>query len=304
MATRGFVTIATGNEKYYRLADNLLRSYRANANSDAPFAIICDREDELTKGFDQVIKVDKASCSYMDKLLLYRYAPYDETIFIDADCLIFSDLSGLWEDFSDADDVSCYGSVHPLDSQTAWFTYDGCGKYQEDISYLIDLHGGIYYLRKTERCRSIFEKAIELAGEYHQYSFRNFENPADEPVIAMSLAIHGSIPCTKKMRLLFVPSFWGKLRVNSRGELFCSGKKCDAEIVHFSTTNTRRFFYNYLFECMSSEKKGLEGKLHFWRSLLVYAPKEIKVNVRHWTGVILRQLVSDKMVERIKQILP
>ena len=134
MATRGFVTIATGNEKYYRLADNLLRSYRANSNADAPFAIICDRENELTKDFDQVIKVDEPSCSYMDKLLLYRYAPYDETIFIDADCLVFSDLSGLWEDFSDADDVSCYGCVHPLDSQTAWFTYDGCGKYQRTSS--------------------------------------------------------------------------------------------------------------------------------------------------------------------------
>ena len=299
MPTRGFVTIATGNEKYYRLAENLLRSYRLHAKGDLPFAIICDRENVVTQLFDQVVIMREPSCSYMDKLTLYRYAPYDETIFIDADSLVLSDPSGLWEDFADADDVSCYGCIHPLDSQRAWFTYDGCGKYQKDIQYLIDLHGGIYFLRKTDRCRSIFEKAIELAEEYEQYSFRDFEKPADEPVLAMALAIHGSHPCDKKMRVLFVPSFWGKLRVNVQGEVFLSGRKVDVEMLHFGTANTERFLYHYLADCIY----GKQGKMHFLRSRLAFAPKETVVVLRHWGGSVLRRLMPESLVNRIKEII-
>lgn len=299
MPTRGFVTIATGNEKYYRLAENLLRSYRLHAKGDLPFAIICDRENAVTQLFDQVVIMQEPSCSYMDKLTLYRYAPYEETIFIDADSLVLSDPSGLWEDFADADDVSCYGCIHPLDSQRAWFTYDGCGKYQKDIQYLIDLHGGIYFLRKTDRCRSIFEKAIELAGEYSRYSFRNFENPADEPVLAMSLAIHGSRPCDRKMRMLFVPSFWGKLRVDHRGTVFVSGRKMECEMIHFSTANTRRFLYHYLADCVA----GKQGLAHYWSTRLAFAPKELKVVLRHWAGGVLRMVMPGNLVNRIKKFL-
>ena len=50
---RGFVTIATGNESYYRIARNLLRSYRMNSSRPLPFALIADRENQYTKEFDQ-----------------------------------------------------------------------------------------------------------------------------------------------------------------------------------------------------------------------------------------------------------
>ena len=39
----GFVTLAVGDDRYYKLAANLLQSYRLNGNCDAPFAIFADR---------------------------------------------------------------------------------------------------------------------------------------------------------------------------------------------------------------------------------------------------------------------
>ena len=42
--SRGFVTIATGNHNFYRIAANLLRSYRCFAQKPEPFAVICDGE--------------------------------------------------------------------------------------------------------------------------------------------------------------------------------------------------------------------------------------------------------------------
>ena len=305
MSTRGFVTIATGNEKYYELAYNLLRSYKKYASEETPFALICDRHTSQTALFDQVIIVEEPNYSYMDKLLLYRYSPFDETIFIDADSLILADPQGLWKDFSDVDDVSCYGCTYPLDSDRAWFTYDGTGKYKSCIEYLVGLHGGVYFCRKTDRCVAIFETAIELAEHYHQYSFRHFEQPADEPVMAMSLAIHHSVPCARPMQLLFVPSYWGKLHVVASGQVYMGKAPLAAPILHFGTDNTKRFLYRYLVQALlRSSSASLGSQFTRYLSLRIRtAPTECKVIVAHTCGKILRKCLPEAVVNRIKQIL-
>lgn len=94
--TKGFITLATGKEEYYRLARNLLRSYRFFCAEPLPFAILADRENECTTEFDNVILFrDGATNSYLDKLSLGEYLPYDINIFIDSDCLAFGDLNRL-----------------------------------------------------------------------------------------------------------------------------------------------------------------------------------------------------------------
>lgn len=39
----GFLTIVAGDEKYYKMAANLLQSYRYFSKSPLPFAILADR---------------------------------------------------------------------------------------------------------------------------------------------------------------------------------------------------------------------------------------------------------------------
>ena len=86
--TRGFVTMAVGKDYYYLLAKNLLISYKFHNPAPFPFAIICDKENETSALFDDVVIIDSPSYSYLDKLRLAELAPYDETIFIDADSLM------------------------------------------------------------------------------------------------------------------------------------------------------------------------------------------------------------------------
>lgn len=305
MATRGFVTIATGNDKYYELAYNLLSSYRKYALDSTPFALICDRHTSQSAAFDQVVIIDEPNFSYMDKLLLYRYSPFDETIFIDADSLILADPGDLWNDFSDADDVSCYGCTYPLDSDKAWFTYEGTGKYKSSIEYLIDLHGGIYYFRKSNRCTTIFKTAIELAEQYHQYSFRHFEQPADEPVLAMALAIHHSTPCNRPMQLLFVPSYWGKLHVTISGQVTLNKTILNKTILHFGTENTKRFLYRYLVSVLLCTDAYITGFSFFHYALLRIktAPVESKAVLSHTIGKILRKLLPASAVNQLKKRL-
>ena len=81
--TKGFITVAKGNEEYYQLAANLLRSYHLFCNNPLPFAILADQKNTYTDKFDDVIVFpDGASHSYLDKLSLGEYLPYDINIFI------------------------------------------------------------------------------------------------------------------------------------------------------------------------------------------------------------------------------
>lgn len=191
---RGFVTIATGKESYYRVAYNLLCSYRLYAGK-YPFAIICDRENKYTASFDKVMLLEDPTGSYLDKLHLFDYIPYEETIFIDADCLIYGDIDRWWSLFEKADDFSVFGRVYEdLSSDLGWFRYEGMGKYREKIRYIPSFSGGVYFLRNTETCRRVFETAKEAAANFGDYPFAIFKNPADEPVIALGMAVNGCRP--------------------------------------------------------------------------------------------------------------
>lgn len=211
--TKGFITIATGKEEYYQLAKNLIHSYRYFCEDPLPFAILADRENEYTAEFDDVIIFPNGvSNSYLDKLCLGEYAPYDTTIFIDADCLAYGDLNVLLEHFKDADDFSCFGRVLPLDDKTGWFEYENLGELQEKVSYVVGLHGGIYYMRKGETSRKVFEDAKSFIPNYRQYQFRGKFDLGDEPLVALSMAVNNCIRSPLFGRISAVtgsiPSIW------------------------------------------------------------------------------------------------
>ncbi len=201
--TRGFVTIATGGACYYRLAENLLLSYRRLARDPLPFAILCEEENRVTASFDRTILLERPAGSYLDKLELLVRSPFDETIFLDADCLAYRDIGDLWQYFpSDPETVfSAFGQALPLDSTEGWFTREGAGKYKDKIEFVTHLHGGLYFIRKAgtgggglsplvqmrATCRDIVEK-------YGSFNFRMFDSPADEPVLALAMAVHRQKP--------------------------------------------------------------------------------------------------------------
>ena len=127
--TRGFITIATGKELYYQLAQNLLKSYRLYSRNPMPFAILCDRENTYTEQFDQTVILEHPLNSFWDKFELLVKAPYDETIFIDADCLAYADLNEYWDYFAGADDFTGCGTNYPIESERGLFQAEEIGEY-------------------------------------------------------------------------------------------------------------------------------------------------------------------------------
>lgn len=189
-ARKGFITIATGRDEYYVLAHNLLMSYRFHSRSSVPFGIICDRQNEYTADFDTVILLDDPKCSYFDKLRLPELAPFDETIFIDADCLAYRDLNGLWSIFRKGPDFGAFGTVVPLDAPEGWVPPKILEPFRDRIRHQFILQGGIYYMRKN-KLTDFLQTCREIFSHLTDYRFK-FET--DESVFDLACMMHGYYP--------------------------------------------------------------------------------------------------------------
>ena len=253
--TKGFITVATGKEEYYQLAENLLRSYHLFCDEPLPFAILSDRENKYTAEFDEVmILSDGASNNYLDKLSLGKYLPYDITIFIDSDCLAYGNLNQLFDYFKDADDFSCFGRVLPLEDKTGWFEYENLGELQKRVSYVVGLHGGIYYMRKGDICRKIFADAKAFIPDYPKFKFKGrFNTPGDEPLVALSMAVNGCRPVP--FALEAICCYWEYMEHMtidiSRGLARVEQKpRYTTILVHWGTRYTRQLEYQKQIELM------------------------------------------------------
>lgn len=245
--TKGFITIATGKEQYYKIAQNLLRSYRFTTKKPLPFAILCDTENEYTKEFDDIRVFNEAKCNYLDKLEIYDYLPYDINIFIDADCLAFRDINRLFDIFENADDFCCYGRVLPLNDKTGWFEYENLNaNLQKQIDYVVGLHGGIYYMRKTEKCKKVLDDAKVFSLNYEDYKFKgNFETPGDEPLIALSMAVNKCKPIPHDLSAIFC--YWeceNRIKFNFKNNsAYVVPENIYTDIVHWGTRFTKTSIY-------------------------------------------------------------
>lgn len=240
---KGFITVATGKEQYYILARNLLRSYRDNCQTKRfSFAIIADAENEYTKEFDDVIILKNASKSWMDKIEILKVCPYDENIFIDADCLIYRDINFFWDLFKGADDFSCFGEVLPLDSKEGWFTKDAANSYQ--IHFITHLHGIIYFVRRGSKIDEMYRLCQKIIDDYHHITFKAFNDIlADEPIFALAMSIINFRPIERKREYYcFVPfAKWIRTNYISRKVVFNNpkdGTVSNGCIVHWGHGNT------------------------------------------------------------------
>ena len=283
--TKGFITVATGKEEYYQLAENLLRSYHLFCEKPLPFAILADRDNTYTSQFDDVIIFPNgASNSYLDKLSLGDYLPYDINIFIDSDCLAYGDLNQLFDYFKDADDFSCFGRVLPLDDRTGWFEYENLGELQKKVSYIVGLHGGIYYMRKSDICRKIFADAKAFVPDYSKYKFKGkFNTPGDEPLVALSMAVNGCRPIPFVLEAICC--YWEHLDHMtidlSRGLAQVEQEpEYNAILIHWGTRYTRQLEYRRQTELLKILEEPKENQQERINACMKYYAKLLAAEKR------------------------
>lgn len=264
--TRGFITLAVGKDSYYELACNLLRSYRTTSSIDLPWAIVCDRRNKWTAEFNDVILLENSTCSYMDKLKLFGMTPYDQTIFIDADCLIYQNIDCLWESMEQVEGIAGFGNILPLESDDGWFKIDDIGHWKHQISFIPQMHGGICFIKKGARLDKILDYATQIEAHYMEYKFKYFKKPADEPILALAMAAAGSAPVKALPGdFIFLPTVKALLvdEVIRERKAICltdNGCQIEVRIVHFQNFNTLRMPYKVSRDVLT--KRGSFVALH------------------------------------------
>lgn len=302
--TKGFVTIATGNDRYYRMARNLLRSYRQNCERPMSFAVVADRENEFTAEFDDVVILDKPTHSWMDKMRLLDCCPYDENLFIDADCLVYRDINFLWDLYRDADDFSCFGKALPLEDKNGWFTDQAAEFYP--IKFCTHLHGMLYFLRKSDTLLRMQTLCHDIIANYGQVTFKGFNDRlADEPVYALAMAVLDLRPVERKPEYYCFVPFATKFRSNyaSGAVRFANptdGEVTDCCIVHWGNRNTLRAQYRFDAGAVNfSRKKGFGYALVYRSGLCLLGCKlkdyvtDFVEKISWFVGRVLHKIKND-----------
>ncbi len=194
---RNVLTIATGKNLYFTLAINLARSFIWwNQQSGIKFYIITDLDASLPPDVISLVDIKKISPNqfgegFSTKLYLDQLTPHGKTLFIDSDCLIFGDLSPIFEAFN-GKAVSVVGGYI---SEGEWF---GDVKHiiqQFNVPQLPKFNGGIYYIEKGDAATGVYQTARKLEKDYDKIGFVRLRNkPNDEVLMALAMQLHGMTP--------------------------------------------------------------------------------------------------------------
>ncbi|MEJ8801769.1 hypothetical protein [Pontibacter sp. H249] len=186
--TRGIITIATGNKRYLEMAKNLAKSLTLNMPSVSKAVITDSIDHEFHSYYDFVIPVDKGKGNgIIQKLYIYDYSPFDETIFIDVDCLVVREFNFLWTLFQN-EDVSVIG--RKVFSGKIWGSTIENFKAKLNIEYLLSFNGGVYYFKKNKIAEQVFNKAKTLVTSYDELGIdRHRGGINEEPLMSLAMGI-------------------------------------------------------------------------------------------------------------------
>lgn len=247
---RGVLTLATGPPRYLDMAVGLAQSLRRH-EPHVPLAVATDSDDRrLAALYDHVVRIERgAPAGLHGKLQLDRLSPFEQTLFIDGDCLVVRPLDEVFELFSGEE----FGVIGHLVHRGEWFMDIADALRRIERPALPKFNGGVYWFTRAPRAEEVFATARRISDRYEQYGLRPFRGGiAEEPVYALALALLGVAPLEDGGRAMQTPIYmrgWLHLDVL---EGRCRFRKGDAlvspAIVHFAgawgaATDPRSAFY-------------------------------------------------------------
>lgn len=157
--TQGYLALATGPRKYVDLAMNLAASIKV-VDPTRPVCLVHDRAADIPaeahRLFDDfaLLDDDPAYRPILNKLRLLHASPYDQSMFIDADCLLVRhDVSDYWsrcgaEPFAITGQVATAGTWKGNDVGMLMQTYQA--------PYVVMMNSGLFYFDKSPISAAFF----------------------------------------------------------------------------------------------------------------------------------------------------
>jgi hypothetical protein len=184
----GIITIAQGEKRYTDMAKMLALSL-IYTNPDIKRAVISDAPEDEFKGlYDIYIPYNEDfGKGLSQKLYLDKYTPFDETLFIDADCLVIDSLDKMIKLCREHTFVVFGDQINSGD--WAMDITAMCKKFS--LPSIPRFNGGTYYFINTEVTDNIYNQARKLNENYDGLGFTKFRGSInEEPLIAVAMAIN------------------------------------------------------------------------------------------------------------------
>lgn len=201
----GYLVLALHDPRYLDLAANFAMSvkrleYRPVSVVISPGIELPALYEDL---FDQVIRLaDQPSLrGAMVKALLYDLSPYERTMYIDSDCLLFSPrIEFFWRQYK-GHPFAVEGHVQ---SRGPVFACSLGVKQAEDLCSLVQVqqlavfNGGVMYFEAGYESKKVFQTVVDLFEGPHRdaisYPYKHAGEYADEPYFGCALSMLGIEP--------------------------------------------------------------------------------------------------------------
>ena len=192
MSNNGIITIAIG-KKYINQAKYLAKSCIINTPHTLR-AVITDLPKKLHPYFDIIIPWNSNDDPFSLKTRLFELSPFDKTLFLDADSLVFHNIDNYWY-FLDESFYVYYGKK--LKEGNWYFDINKVCKLI-NVSWIPIFNSGMILFKKCIESKNIFDTSKlyffnHLEKDLNIPAFRNNKYP-DEPAIAISLAKYNIEP--------------------------------------------------------------------------------------------------------------
>lgn len=295
---RGVVTVAFGSERYIGMARNLAISVRRNWPGTALTLVTDSSDEKLNDLFDSVVIMDETiGRNLLQKLNLDRYTPYDETLFLDSDCLVVRDMSFTWDLYRDVDFAVAGTKV----SKGDWF-----GAEIEEVRNKLGIeepiskfNGGLMYWKSNNVGRGVFQEARRLSSEYSALGFEAFRSDlphADEPLISLAMAKYGVSARDDRGTTMATPiGLNGRLHIDSLLG-YCSfvknGNRVSPAAPHFCGPYSRGAYYRREAQKLRSITKGV------WYERFA----RCGIDLVYWPITLLDHSVVWNMLQLIRRI--
>ena len=244
---KGVLTIAHGQSRFARQAVNLARSIRLR-DPNLPLAVVTDLPAALFEGiYDHVIPWNFAGRSgLVSKLDAYEMSPFDVTLFLDTDILMFTSLQPVFEHFA-GDEFSVIGQ---LQAETGWFESTALMHEEFAVEAFPRFVGGLYYFVKSETAAGVFREAHAIHLRYDELRIKLHEGMRnDEPIFSVAMARTGMHARKARTPGLLINPTWWPVRsadidvIAGRCDQFENKKILRRAMMHFYDGRTHSYFY-------------------------------------------------------------
>lgn len=185
----GILTLATQDD--YLKAIGLALSLKVS-NPGVPLAVACHPRIRslLTPHFDFVIDEQPDIRGFAHKVYLDHYTPFEKTLFLDSDILVFKPLAPFIQSWGD---VPYIATGHYVTGGVSSFGFDRDALLKQrgwDKLVCIDGAGHAYFCKPA--CKAVFDRAREITSNYKEISVN--ARYADEDVINIVMTEFNLVP--------------------------------------------------------------------------------------------------------------